>query len=686
MSKSARFQLPLRNVVRSSWVGLLLAVTTVSASLAILKTLGWLEPWELVIYDRLIQNQGSFRQNVQPGKPQEDNTPLLIVGIGKSDLDRYGWPLDDQTLAQALNQLQTHQPHAIGIDLYRDLEVPPGTPKLNQALQAPNIIGIEDVGAGIPGPPVLPPDQIGFNDLILDNDGVIRRALLFVETPEQNFYSFPLRLVSQYLDSETSDAPTPIIQAHPDRGLQIANRLLPHLSPQAGGYDRLDNAGYQILLNYVPQTRPLPTVSLGEILENQVDPQLIRNHIVLIGSVDPTLKDMFRTPYSSGKREGLLMPGVEIHAQIVHQLLATLLKNQPLLAYGSPLQEWLWLLLWIGLGAYWGQRIGRPLLSVLGLLLLELSLISTGMVLFYGYLWLPLVTPSLGLVGAWILLVGQRAYQFQRYQEMALRLLGQNTSPAVANALWEQRQSLLTSGELPGQNLMATVVFADLCHFSTTSETMEPDHLLSWLNELLNPVTELVHQYQGIINKFTGDGFMAVFGVPAPPQGSRVADDAHNAVISALHIALELGELNDRWRERGLPEAAMRIGICTGMVTAGSLGGRRRMEYGVLGDTVNTASRLESCQKERMDENYRILISETTYQHLDLGKLRSPGLERVVIVPWGALALKGKVEQVNVFQVACSIQEVDMEHTVVEISKHRPLQPASDYVLDRDDH
>lgn len=624
----------------------IIAVGLMTTAIVFCQLVGGLEPLELLLYDRLLQLQPPI-----PGRGSNESKSsdrLLVVGINGEDLERYGWPLTDEILADSLTALQRHDPRVIGVDLYRNLPKPPGSAALSRALQASNIVGIMDHGAGIAPPTDLEPDQVGFNDLVLDNDGVVRRSLLFVGTPEEAYYSFPLRISLQYLAQEPH-LPQPIFQAQVEEGLSIGSRYFPRLQPYSGGYDRLDNGGYQVLLNYSP--KPIAQVSLSQLLSNQVDPDLIRDRAILIGTVDPTLKDLFRTPYSSGLRHDFLMPGVQIHGQITLQLLGKSLDQYPSFHYAPRWGEYLWILLWTIVGTGIGSQIRRPVLSVTSLLLGLGTLGTMGAVLLWQAIWFPLVTPGIGAIGGWVMLLGYRAYQFQKHQQTVMRLLGQSTSPEIAQALWQQRDTLLKSGKLPGQHLLATILFADLAGFSTIAEEMEPADLLNWLNECLDPVTRLVCTHHGIVNKFTGDGFMAVFGLPMSRQPMEVQQDAQSAVNCAIAISHLLQKLNLEWQAKGLPQLKMRIGIFTGPVVAGSVGGRDRMEYGVLGDTVNVASRLESCEKDRMDTCCRILIGQDTYDYL----ITDPTfLETIVIQAWGEWQLKGKSQLVNVYQVSSS--------------------------------
>jgi class 3 adenylate cyclase len=187
------------------------------------------------------------------------------------------------------------------------------------------------------------------------------------------------------------------------------------------------------------------------------------------------------------------------------------------------------------------------------------------------------------------------------------------------------------------------MLFADIKDFSTISEQMTPEALLEWLNELLEVITQEILNHQGIVNKFTGDGVMAVFGVPTSRLlKTEVEADAKGAVACALGISDRLEKMNQNWQRLGLPVVQMRIGIFTGPVVVGSLGGKDRLEYGVIGDSVNIAARLESCEKHRQPTNCRILIGYDTLVHLQ---------EQFEVEPWGLLALKGKQQMVDVYRV-----------------------------------
>src|SRR5689334_23483107 len=177
---------------------------------------------------------------------------------------------------------------------------------------------------------------------------------------------------------------------------------------------------------------------------------------------------------------------------------------------------------------------------------------------------------------------------------------------------------------------------------------MEPAQLYTWLNCYLGAMAQVIQNHGGVLKQFTGDGILALFGVPMPhPSDAQQSADAAAAVRCALDMGRRLVELSGAWIEAGLPSVSMRAGIYTGEVAAGSVGSDDRFEYAVIGDVVNTASRLESYDKTFSDPDLlpnrcRILIGAPTHDLLD-GKFDAKEI--------GLLEVKGKVNKVPVFQI-----------------------------------
>jgi adenylate cyclase len=159
---------------------------------------------------------------------------------------------------------------------------------------------------------------------------------------------------------------------------------------------------------------------------------------------------------------------------------------------------------------------------------------------------------------------------------------------------------------LGGESLKVTILFTDIRSFTTISEKMDPQELVGLLNEYFTEMVSIVMSEGGVVDKYIGDAIMAVFGAPVPKP-----EDAVNALRAAVKMRGALHGLNKRLAERGLPHLRTGIGIHTGEVVAGNIGSEKRMEYTVIGDAVNLASRLESNTKEL---GVNVLISEDTYE------------------------------------------------------------------------
>ncbi|HEY9738464.1 MAG TPA: EAL domain-containing protein [Trichocoleus sp.] len=352
-----------------------------------LKKLGALQPFELNSFDALTRLQRD--SGIDPR--------LLIVGVAETDLQRYGWPLSDQVVATVLQTIQQYQPQVIGLDVYRNTPQPPGRAALAQQLAADNVVAIWNVGnepetGEVPGPPTMPWERIGFNDLAIDPDGVLRRSLLFVDNSERPYYSFALRVVQKSLAGDAA-----LLRTNADT-LSVGRAVLPRLKPWSGGYQNIDNGGYQILTRYRSSQVPAHQVTVEQLLRGQVDPAWIRDRIVLIGTTAASLKDEFYTPYSAGQRQQFTQSGVVVHAQIISQLLDAT-SGQPAVYWFLPQWgEFVWLISWVGLAGVLAWTVRRPLglLTASGVVLAGLW---GGAVLGLVHLvWLPVFEPTVGLL------------------------------------------------------------------------------------------------------------------------------------------------------------------------------------------------------------------------------------------------------------------------------------------------
>ncbi|NJK38177.1 MAG: adenylate/guanylate cyclase domain-containing protein [Oscillatoriales cyanobacterium RM2_1_1] len=623
-----------------------MAITSLLTAIVLgVRTVGILQPSELVVFDWMLREK----------PPLKPDSRLLIVEISEPDISFFErYPLSDEIVADTLSQLLALDPQVIGLDLYRDIAYEPGHQKFQNLLQnTANIIVIQTLptpdNPGIPAPVNVVPERIGFNDLVLDPDSVIRRNLISVATEEATFLSFSAQLALNYLAAQGI---TPRTEPDSPDVFLGAAQFVP-LQQHSGGYRKIDNQGYQILLNYRAARNIAPTVSIKQVLDGEVDPRLVKDKIVLLGTTAPSGKDLFLSPFSPGETETPKMAGVVIHAQMVSQILDAALGDRSLFKFWPEWAEILWILLWATIGTTLAHRSRTYLGLMFGIPLLICLIFAWSWLLFSRAYWLPMVSPAMALILTGGVGIAYRALQSQQQQQMTMKLLGQNISPEIAEALWQGREHLLEDGKLQGRRLTATIMFTDIQNFSTVSEEKEPEELLEWLNVYLAMMTESVHQHHGIVNKFTGDGIMAGFGVPISRKtDAEIAQDAYDAVVCALDIGDRLQQMNQLSKSQGSREIRLRIGIFTGPIVAGSLGSKDRLEYGLLGDSVNIASRLESCCKEKQAGPCRILVAKQTVDYIE---------GRFELESWGEIPLKGRQQMVNVYRVVGQLEGSNRE-------------------------
>jgi adenylate cyclase len=642
------------------------------ASILYLAGSGRLQTLELLVYDHALHWQ----------RLAASDERIVLIGETETDIQRWGYPLPDGILTDVLKRIIAGRPRVIGVDKYRDLPVPPGSEQLNQILlNHPEIVWVMKFGhatareSAIAPPPVLTnSERIGFSDIPLDEDGLVRRGLLFLDDGQQFATAFPLVVALRYLQAEG-------IQPQPDPDnpdwLRLGKTTIPPLTTDEGGYAHADTAGYQYLLDYRGQLSATRIHTLTEVLKGQIPATQFTDKIVLLGGMATSLRDEFQVPAyrfpadapsslthvgdSSGR-----IAGVVLQALQVNQLLRFALTGATPIQGWSDLVEIGWLWVWCLTG--FGLALCRLRLRWL------LALITSGLTLLAGiwllvwfqHIWLPLAGPALGLTLAAILSGVYRSAQDQAEKRTLMSLFSSHVAPEVVEALWRERDRLVTSGRLIPQRLTATVLFADIQGFTGIAETLESTRLMEWLNVYMEAMTQVVMTHDGVIKQYIGDQVMALFGAPVPRQTeTEIANDATQAVACALDMDKRLRQLNVDWARQGLPVIAMRVGIHTGPLIAGSLGSRQRIEYAVIGDTVNIASRLESFEKDThhvVGSVCRILIGETTLRYLHhtassvyhalVGQTHFHDIDhRFRIVEVGATRLKGKQQGITVYQV-----------------------------------
>jgi CHASE2 domain-containing sensor protein/class 3 adenylate cyclase len=653
----------LQKALRRPSVACVLISLLVLAAVLGVRAKGWLQRPELIAYDFFVRQQS---------EPNVADDRIVLIGMTEDDLKDYGYPLDDEKLAQVLTALDKLNPCVIGLDLYRDLPEPRDRklyPRLEAALkELKRVIAIERVGY-FKAPEALwdDPDRIVANNLPKDFtvDGHYRRGPLVLETDLPSpMSSLSLGLTLKYLEQKGIPVELVEVPGQPDAPLfRLGKTVFPRLTPDAGGYVGLPRVpkvlpararDYEFLADFrAPQRfckqnkdgqsgRDTPyDYSFREVLDGKIDPDALRGRIAIVATVMQSIKDSNPTPIEDNLR------GVQIHVMLIHQLLQAAIDGVKPLSWWPEWAEIVWIAGFTLLGGALSLLLRSPWKLAPALALVLGGLGYGAWLSFKDGTWLLLAAPGIGCFVAATFVTSFTAY-LERSERGAMQtLFSKHVSPSVAQALWAEREKFLEGGRLRPQRLTATVLFTDLKGFSTTSEKMDPSTLMDWMNEYMNGIAHHVDRHGGMVNKFIGDAIMAVFGAPVAHQSEEEFDqDARNAVDCALAMRRELAQLNAGWKARGLPTTAMRVGIYTGPLVAGSMGSAQRLEFTVLGDTVNTAARLESAGKDAGDDpeasECMILIGDATWQ-----RLHGRFVTRLV----GPMNLKGKQQQIIVHSV-----------------------------------
>lgn len=402
------------------WQGIIFIVPVASGLVIAVRGLGWFQPLEWAALDAYFKL-----------RPQEavDNR-IVIVGVSERDIENLrGWPTNDWVLAELLDKIKNHKPRAIGLDIYRNKSIEPGSEKLNKIFKnTSNLIGVQKVisdkfSPAIPPPPLLKHrDRVSANDLIVDSDGTVRRAVLF-PIPGQNIQTLGLALSLIYLDNQGIKPTTA------DNGfMQLGSSVFVPFNANDGGYVGTDAGGYQTLLNFRGLAGSFNTVSITDVLKDRISADLMRDRVVLIGAIAPSLNDSFFTPYSRGAATTpIRTPGVEIQANIASQIISLVLDKRPLIKTWSEPVENLWIVVWslAGVALIWGWSGSQPqsnfftkllLKSFTSYFLLSGSLIISSYLAFLLGWWVPVAPPLIVLVFSTL---GITAYvYFFKFQEV----------------------------------------------------------------------------------------------------------------------------------------------------------------------------------------------------------------------------------------------------------------------------
>jgi adenylate cyclase len=605
-----------RRVVHALLLGL-----AVSAFITVSSRHGSLEGWETRVIDTFL----FLRQRA----PSPD---IVLVVVNEAAFQELGerQPLSRRYLADLAEFLTRAGARTIAFDiLFKSRSVPEEDEALLEVARrfeatgsgrlvyaslatAKTVDGQEQYETSVSFSPHLK-GMFGFANAPMGSDGVVRRMAPVLPAGDGRFVpSLALAALATYVGLTRDDLALALM-SQPDTTLalpvygtnaRIGATELISIRTLSEQWWRIDFAGPAGTFTTFPSGPLVRLLRSGELTPDNP----FNGKIVLVGATFTDSREFYATPVG-------LMSGVEIHANMINTLLSRRALLPPHWALNLALLFvacFAVALLSVWLRRFWVFVATLAIVAVLVAFSYEAY--------FRGY-WLDFVAPLAGM--KMYLGVSSRVAR-RRLQ----RAFGQYASPEIVELVTRD------GAYLEGEVRTVSVLLSDLRGFTALAEKLPPEELTVVLNEYFGAMVEIIVKARGMVIDFIGDGILAVFGVPLADP-----DHAWHAVSSAIEMQMAIDRLNEGWRLRGLEPLQMGIAVHTGPVFAGNIGSGLKTKYAVVGDTVNTVSRIEGLNSEFSTS---ILISGAA---LELFR------DRVVVKDRGVVNVKGKTQEVSIFEL-----------------------------------
>ncbi len=625
---------------------------------------------ELSLIDLRFQRRGTIASGL-------DSSDIVIVEISQESFrslpDKWPWP--KSYYARLVRNLKRAGARAVGLDVIFSTPDPrdsAGEEDFRKALaEAGNIVL---AGTIPPGQPLYKKHELhehygnifidsssrfGIVNIRTDVDGILRRYIpftydendrcvpafsmailntyfkekpLFTAYDAGNIFQYEGRRIPKYDESSF------LINYHGPSGLFRRINITDVLDDKDfKTVEELSNPGIEI--NTFDDTTLVPNLDgRGKIRSGFLYNGVFTGKIVLVGSTTPEEKDLFPVPMGQQRQEGdNLMFGVEIHANVIQQLLeGNFIRREP---------WWMTLIVVFGLSTFTftltaGLKAIRasysPAIELLGVAIV----VSEMVIIYWGsiqlFMYHNFLDNMMSLFLAVIVsYVASTVYNYmtERKQKVLIKgMFSHYVNPTIVDELVADPEKL----RLGGERKELTVLFSDIQNFTQISEKVSPEYLVQILNEYLNLMTAIIFSHEGTLDKYEGDAILAFWGAPI-----RQSDHALRACRAAIDMQRSLSGLRRVWEQENKPLFHVRVGINTGEMIVGNMGGASRFDYTVIGDHVNLGSRLEGANKQY---GTGIIISEHTYRHVH---------EKVVARELDMLIVSGKSEPIRVYELVC---------------------------------
>jgi adenylate cyclase len=555
---------------------------------------------------------------------------IVVIAIDDASLAQYGrWPWARSLHAELINRLSEAGVAAIGLDitLSESSSESSEDDALAAALAAADNVALTarletPVGAVLPIEKFATAKTLGFADLTVDTDNVVRRSETAKSVNDSfgSLESLALAVTRIYL-GRTAEAPK---QPYLAEGYLYTTT--PNANPPYPATVIPLDPSRRYYINFFGKPGSYRYISATAVLTQDPATMDLADKIALIGVTPDDLRDLEPVPTSFGQK----MPGVEIHANAVQ----TLLTGKYLILQSIWARLTIVIVLTLGgVLLFWNLRLRNAVLVLVALLSGWFFLAHW---FFHQGLILDLLHPALALL---LVFVGTYLYRFvfvDREKRHLKTAFGHYLAPALVERLSNEPGEL----KLGGENRELTMLFSDIAGFTSISEKLSAEELVTLLNRYLGEMTEIVMNSGGTLDKYIGDAVMAFWGAPLPD-----AEHARHACYAALDQMAALRRLHESGIIPKETPLSIRIGLNTAAVVVGNMGSSKRFNYTVMGDGVNLASRLEGVNKEYGTE---IIISESTYVAVR---------EAVVVRELDMIKVKGKQTGVRIYELLAKAGE-----------------------------
>lgn len=473
------------------------------------------------------------------------------------------------------------------------------------------------------------------NNSNVDEDGVYRRLPMVTQYKDQLYSTLSLSILRQVMGMPEVEFITS--DDYGDSRLEAISL--------AGFKVPVDESG-NLLVPFRGRQGSFPYISATDVLNGVADVSQLKDKIVIVGTSAAGLLDLRSTPVQN------IYAGVEVHANILSGLLDQTVRSRPTYIIAAEAIELVFLAI---LAMLIFPRLG--VVASAAFFLVIASIVAT----LNFHVWTAhnldtrLATPLI----LFTLLYGLQLFFGFFFESRKKKQLGNIFGQYIPNELVEEMSKTDDEFTLKGENRVMTVFFSDVRGFTTISEAMEdPQDLCNLINEILTPVTHVIHHHKGTIDKYIGDAIMAFWGAPIPTD-----KHASLAVKAGLDVIKSLTAINESFKAKNWPAVDLGIGLNTGPMVVGNMGSQFRIAYTVMGDTVNLGSRLEGLTKQY---GVKMIVSESTLAAAPEFAYRE--LDRVRV--------KGKNKPITIYEPIGELAEVSPEQQTILDLVHQAL---SDY-------